>query len=471
MSVRQTAENENFDVAVLRYKCRKIMKVNDIVDFVAEDYGNAETVGVAGGVTVFVPFLCVGERAKVKINHVKGKVAYGDVVTVVERSPKREEPRCPYYGVCGGCSLMHMKYAEQLSFKQRKVQRNLTKIGKLDGVAVGRCVPSPHVFAYRNKLSLPVSGTVGNVKIGMYKRGTHEVVDMNNCLLGGLWSKKLVELFRDYLKQNEIAPYDEKTFSGEVRHIVARYIDGQLLAVVVSNGEFAHDLTEFYDTLSKNFDKVGLFVNINSGKNNVILGKITRHIAGLRYIESTHLGTTFRLRPDSFFQVNNEVKNAIYTQVRQMIDVADTEVLVDCFSGVGVLTNVLCSDAYDTYAVEIVPSAVKDADEMAALNHSPRLTNILGDANEVLPRLTAQNAGKRMTLVVDPPRKGLGEGICNTICKANFNNVAYISCDSATLARDLSMLSSRFEVLSATPYDMFPNTDQVETVVLLARRA
>ena len=131
----------------------------------------------------------------------------------------------------------------------------------------------------------------------------------------------------------------------------------------------------------------------------------------------------------------------------------------------------LCSDAYDTYAVEIVPSAVKDADEMAALNQSPRLTNILGDANEVLPRLTAQNAGKRMTLVVDPPRKGLGEGICNTICKANFNNVAYISCDSATLARDLSMLTSRFEVLSATPYDMFPNTDQVETVVLLVRRA
>lgn len=449
----------------------KTMKINDIVHFTAEDYADSETVGTVDGVKVFVPFLCLGESAEVKINYVKGNVAYGDVVRITQPSSCRENPRCKYYGVCGGCALMHMKYSQQLAFKQRKVSRNIAKIGKLDGVTVGKCEPSPHVFAYRNKLSLPVSGQVGKVRIGMYKKGTHSVVDIDNCLLGGEWSKRLVELFRNYLNDNKIVPYDERTFNGEVRHIVARYVDGQLTVIVVSNGEFRHDLTKFYDTLCKNFDKVGLFVNVNTAKNNVILGSVTRYVAGIEYIEGTHLGTKYRLRPGSFFQVNDEVKNLIYKQVKDWAKDIQTDVLVDCFSGVGVLTNVLCSPSYDTFAVEIVPSAVKDADEMARLNDSPRLTNILGDANVVLPELTSKNTGKKLTLVVDPPRKGLGKGICDTICAAEFTAVAYISCDSATLARDLSMLSAKYDVVSVTPYDMFPNTDQVETVALLSRRA
>ena len=181
------------------------------------------------------------------------------------------------------------------------------------------------------------------------------------------------------------------------------------------------------------------------------------------------MGVKFRLQPDSFFQVNDGVKNAVYKKVKELLDVSQTEVLIDCFSGVGVLTNVLAEERFDTYAIEIEPSAVDDAEELAKLN-GKRITNICGDANAELPKLTKRLSGKRITMVVDPPRKGLGETICNTIISANVDNIVYISCDSATLARDLAQLSSFYDVTYVEPYDMFPQTDQIETVARLVRR-
>lgn len=446
-----------------------MLRVNDIVDYVACDYANSETVGSVGDVTVFVFHMIVGEQAKVKINYAKRNVAYGDVVEIVAPSDKRVQPQCKYFGKCGGCALSHMSYAEQLVFKRNKVANNLKKIGKLD-VEVLPCVASQRTVGYRNKLSLPVSGVKGNVKIGMYQRNSHKVVDMGGCLLGGSWANTLVALFRDYCNTQGVIPYDESNFTGEVRHLVARYIDGQLLVTVVSNGEFKHSLLPFADMLGKHFDSFGLFVNVNTLKNNVILGKSTYHVYGAKYIESEHLGVKFRLRPNSFFQVNDGVKDAIYTKVKELLDVSCTEVLIDCFSGIGVLTTALASERYDTYAIEIEPSAVTDANEMVLLNGSPRVTNICGDVNVELPKIVESNAGKRLTLVVDPPRKGLGEGICNTILNANVDNVVYVSCDSATLARDLALLTTKYNVIYVEPYDMFPNTDQVETLVCLKRK-
>ena len=446
-----------------------MIKINDTITYTAQSYANSETVGVVDGYTVFVPFLIVGETARVKINYVKGNVAYGDVVELLTSSRNRVSSACLHFGKCGGCALSHMNYAEQLLFKQNKVATNIKKIAKLD-LDVLPCVPSSKTVGYRNKLSLPVAGSKGNVKIGMYRRNSHSVVNVQNCNLGGEFASKLVEIFRKYCNEQKITPYDEKTFSGEVRHLVARYVDGQLLVTIVSNGEFKRDLQPLIDMLGKSYDKFGLFVNINTLHNNVILGKVTKHVYGLKYIEGTHLGVKYRLRPNSFFQVNDGVKDAIYLKVKELLDLSHTEVLVDCFSGVGILTNILASNSYDTYAIEIEPSAVEDANEMVELNNSPRVTNICGDVTVELPKIVASNSGKRLSLVVDPPRKGLGESICNTLLQANVDNVVYISCDSATLARDLSLLSNKYSVTYVEPYDMFPNTDQVETVALLERR-
>ncbi|MCM1289495.1 MAG: 23S rRNA (uracil(1939)-C(5))-methyltransferase RlmD [Corallococcus sp.] len=446
-----------------------MLKQNDTIKYVAQGYSNAETVGAVDDTTVFVPFLIEGEEALVRVNYAKRGVAYADAVQLLRASDLRQNPPCPIFGVCGGCSLMHMQYSEQLVFKRNKVEQNLRKIAGYDGKVLP-CMPSDEILGYRNKLSLPVRGSVGNVKIGLYKKGSHDVVEVNDCLLGGDWCKTLTGLFAQFANDQKLIPYNEQTFSGQIRHLVARYVDGQLLVTVVTNCNQKIDFAPFVDLLQRHFPHFGLFQNINCHKNNVILGNETHHVFGLRHIESEHLGVKFRLAADSFFQVNDGVKNAVYGKVRELLDVSRTEVLIDCFSGVGILTNVLANIRYLTYGVEIVSSAVSDANDNAALNGAENVFNICGDANVELPKLARKYRGKTMSLVVDPPRKGLGEKICQTVADAAFDNIVYISCDSATLARDLKILSKFYLIDYVQPWDMFPQTAEVETLVHLKRK-
>ena len=446
-----------------------VPKVNDVITYTAEGYANSETVGRADGCTVFVPRLIVGEVAQVRIDYVKKNVAYATPVRIIKPSSARISPPCDSFGKCGGCTLAHIAYDKQLVFKQNKVANNLRKVGKLD-VNVLPCVPSPRIWGYRNKLSLPVRGKRGAVKAGMFERNSHNVVETTRCPLGGDWAAELTSIFTSYCNDVGVEPYDERDFSGVARHLTARFVDGQLLATVVSNGEFNYDLRPLARALSDRFDRFGLFVNVNTARNNVILGKETRHICGLRYIEGEHLGVKFRLRPDSFFQINDDVKDLVYAKAKELLDTSQTQVLVDCFSGIGILTNVLASERFDSYAIEIEPSAVRDANDLARLNNTPRLTNVCGDVATELPKIVASNLDKRFTIVVDPPRKGWNENICNTLKQAAPNSIVYISCDSATLARDLSMLSDMYDISYVEPYDMFPQTDQVETLVVLSHK-
>ena len=445
------------------------MKQNDVVTYTAQAYSDGETVGSVGEYTLFVPFMAQGETAEVKVNYVKGSVAYADVVRITRPSPHRVTPPCPLFGRCGGCALMHLQYAEQLRFKTLKVQNALRKIGGITA-EVSPCVPSPLTVRYRNKLSLPVRGKRGNVKIGMYRRGSHTVVDSDDCLLGNAVFADVVNIFRSYLNDCGAQPYDEKTFGGEVRHLVARYVDGQLLLTVVSNGKWRHDLSPLYERLKKKFPQTGIFINENNLRNNVIMDKKTLHVCGIEYIKGVHAGVPFRLGADSFFQVNDGVKDILYQKVKQSLRVAGTQVLIDCFSGIGVLTNALADQNYLTYGVEIVPQAVQDANAMSKLANG-KVINVCGDANEVLPRLAKEHEGKKMCLVVDPPRKGLGEKVCETVTKTPFSDVVYVSCNPATLARDLKTLSQIYDVTAIQPYDMFPHTDQVESVVCLKRQS
>ncbi len=446
-----------------------MLKVNDIVTYTAQGYSNSETVGTVDGYTLFVPLLIVGEVARVRVDYIKKNVAYATVTELLRRSPARILPPCPYFGKCGGCALAHLSYSEQLIFKQNKVANNLRKLGKLN-VDVRPCVPSPQIWGYRNKLSLPVRGRQGAVKLGMFERNSHNVVETTRCPLGGDWAAALTSIFTEYCNNNGIVPYNERDFSGVVRHLTARFVEGQLLVTVVSNGEFNYDLRPLERALSHSFDRFGLFINVNTARNNVILGKETHYVCGLHYIEGEHLGVKFRLCPDSFFQVNDGVKDLIYAKAKELLDTSQTQVLVDCFSGIGVLTNVLASERFDSYAIEIEPSAVRDADDLARLNNTPRLTNVCGDVTVELPKIVASNVKKRFTIVVDPPRKGLNENICSTLKQASPNSIVYISCDSATLARDLAQLSDEYAVDYLEPYDMFPQTDQVETLIRLIRR-
>ncbi len=448
-----------------------MIKQGDLIEYV----GNWQTLGTSAGkvdgLTVFVEQTLVGERATVRITHVNAKkgVAYGKVVALTEISADRQTPPCKHFGKCGGCSLQHMVYSRQLQTKASLVESNLKKLAGLDYPVT--VTPSPCALGYRNKLSLPVGVKNGKLFVGMFQKESHVVVPVPNCLLGGEWSQKLVTLFQNYANSANLSAYNEQTFAGEIRHLVARFVENQLLVTVVATSACKHNFAPLLQQLQQQFNgNVGLFVNVNDNRNNVILGKKTHYVDGLHYISGKHFGVEFRLRPESFFQVNDDVKDMLYGRVKELLNTTNTQVLVDLFSGIGILTCALASSRYHTYAVEIEPSAVKDADEMVALNGIATVTNICGDAEKELPKILAQNKGKQMSLVVDPPRKGLGESICNAVCDGNFDNVVYISCDSATLARDLKNLERTYKLTHIECFDMFPQTDNVETLVCLERR-
>lgn len=421
------------------------------------------------GYTVFVVGALVGEQVLARIDHVKKGIAYASIVDITTKSSSRVAPPCQCYTSCGGCQLQHMDYTAQLQYKHDVVANNLAKIGKID-YPVLDTVASSQQYHYRNKIALPVGGVTGNISIGMYSQGTHNIVPISSCMLVDSWADDLINIVRSFANEHSIPPYNESDFSGVLRHVVARYVDGQLLVTLVTNGTHSVDYTPLCDMLGSRYSQWGLFVNINSTKGNVILGDTTHHIAGIDGIHSQSGNIRYTVQPESFFQVNDDIRTKIYAKARQLLLSGKTDVLIDCFSGVGLLTSAMYSDSYDTYAIEIDSSSVADANKMKDDNNLVRLNNICGDANVQLPkllnRLRQSNSGN-ISLLVDPPRKGLGTQICSSIIDSAPTSIVYISCDSATLARDLAMLSSSYNITHIEPYDMFPNTRHVETLVAM----
>ncbi len=428
-----------------------------------------EGVARTEGYTIFVSGALLGEDVLAHIDHVKKGIAYAHVLDIVSPSSSRVSPPCKYIEQCGGCQLQHMSYDKQLQFKRQVVTNNLSKIGGIEGDILPT-VASCNVYHYRNKIALPVGGSVGNVIIGMYSQGTHNIVPIDSCLLVDSWADDLIDIVRKFANSSNIQPYNEATFGGVLRHVVARYVDSQLLVTLVTNGAHSIDYAPLLDKLSKRYDKFGLFVNINSTKGNVILGDTTHHIAGIWGIHGKVGSINYTVQPESFFQVNDDIRTSIYAKAKQLLLAGKTDVLIDCFSGVGLLTSAMYSDSYDTYAIEIDSSSVADANKLKADNNLDRLTNICGDANIELPKLLGTlrkgNSGN-ISLLVDPPRKGLGAQICSSIIDSMPTSIVYISCDSATLARDLAMLSQRYTITHIEPYDMFPHTRHVETLVAM----
>lgn len=450
-----------------------MIKQDDIIQLHIDRLGsNAEGVARYDDYAVFVPLALTGESVVAKVNYAKKNIAYADVVAVANVSPQRQLPPCKYYGVCGGCQLQHINYDAQLQFKHDLVANCFAKIGGMN-VAVSDTIGSSDIWHYRNKLSLPVGGTVGNCNIGMYQRNSHNIVDLDSCMLSGSWADSVIAISRQFFNSQQLQPYNEKHNSGQIRHVVARYHNEQLLVTIVVNGQFDIKWDILYDSFAKQFDKVGLFVNINTSHNNVILGKTTIHLYGIDSINGISNGVRYCIQPDSFFQVNDKVKDDMYARVRQLIANNNIDVLIDCFSGVGLLTGELYSDNYDTIAIEIDASSVADANAMKEANGLIRLTNICGDANQCLPMILTdirRAPTANISLVVDPPRKGLGSTICDSILQCQPTSIVYVSCDPATLARDVKHLSSGYDVASVQPYDMFPNTRHVETLVCLTKK-
>ncbi|NLO64731.1 MAG: 23S rRNA (uracil(1939)-C(5))-methyltransferase RlmD [Clostridiales bacterium] len=443
------------------------MKTGDTIELKITDIGsNGEGIGHNEGYTVFIPFALPGETVRAKINYAKKTLAYATMTHKLEVSQDRVTPECPVYYRCGGCSLMHLKYEAQLEAKRNSLINILRKNCGYTG-EVRPVVPSPEVFCYRNKIQLPFGEQNGKAVLGFYRQGTHSVVPINRCLLHGDWADKLIKIVSEFANANKIPVYDEASHKGLLRHLVARFIGGALTVTLVTNGDRLKAADLLVSALKAEFNNVSLYLSVNTAKTNVILGNKLIPIYAPKQTVNIQ-GVEVEINPMSFFQVNDGVRELIYNAVADAVSPQEGTTVIDAYSGVGVLGAILAKKGARIYNIEIVPEAIEDAVKLYAANSlASKATNICGDAAKVLPDLipTFDNP----TVILDPPRKGCGPAVLDALTRHPVRNLIYISCNPATLSRDLATLLSAYHIDSITPYDMFPHTQHVESVVLMSR--
>lgn len=430
---------------------------------------NGEGIANTKEYTCFVPFCLPGEVVEATANYCKGKIVYADLVKIKKAQNGRRSPKCKVFGLCGGCQLQHMSYELQLQYKQNLVKNNLSKIGGIN-FDVLPTEPSAKQYGYRNKLQIPITKIGGKTAVGFYKSATHEIVPTPYCHLQEDWANKLCDIVCDFADENDLSVYDENKKTGLLRHIVARYAEGQLLATLVINGDCLPCWQKLDEKLKTVFDDYGLFVNINKKHTNVILGQQTIHLSGIKQIYGACCNIKYNLQPNSFFQVNDDVREKIYDDAISHTD-CDCDIIIDAYSGIGILSGVLAKSGKQVFGIEIVKDAVEDADKLKKLNGLSNLTNICADVNIKLKQLCDAYKAKKISLVLDPPRKGLDKTTRDAILFALPQKIVYISCNSATLARDVKYLSQAYDLIYCKPYDMFPQTSNVETLVVLRKKS
>lgn len=446
------------------------MKQGDKLTFEITGYGiNGEGVARLSGFVVFIPFAMRGETVLARIVHVKKSFAYAVLLSVTEKSPFRVEPVCNRYGKCGGCNLLHAEYGEQLRIKKENLIGTLKK-GGIDTETVKDVVPSDKQFYYRNKAQLPFGVVNGETVPGFYREDSHKIVSVTRCFLHGDWLERLIAIVREFTKKHSLSAYNEETKTGLLRHLVARYIGGHLCVVFVINGRGLPHVEDFLSDLERAFPSCSLYLSVNTEKTNVIMGKTLLALKPCEE-ETEILGIGLKINPLSFMQVNDFIRDEIYKKVLSEVDGSD--IVVDVFSGVGLMGAVLVKNGIkEVYNIEIVPEAVEDARMLAERNGiSEKTKNLLGDAAALLPelmeRLKKEHPTAKISVILDPPRKGVADSVITALNKISPHKLIYISCNPASLARDLSRLD--YAPTEITPYDMFANTKHVESVCLLTR--
>ena len=443
---------------------QKSLKKNDRVVVKIDRLGaSGEGIAIHNGIVIFVPFATIGDEVLVHIINDKNKFLIGKVVEFVKKSSARVEPKCPYFSKCGGCDIQHLSYEDQLEFKQNLVSGTLKKYAKIDA-KVNPVVPSPKEFRYRNKFALPVQEINGEVKIGMFKKHSHNIIEIEDCLLQSKKTKLIIKLFREYMIENNISAYNEATKKGDVKHIVVREAGDDFVLTVVVTDEKFNKFTPLIEKLKKHFSSFGIVKNVNKLNNNVIFGNLDKKVYGIYELEKNDFAVQYFVNNKSFLQVNDEVKNLIYQKI---IDtVGKQKNVIDAYSGAGLLSSIIAKSGANVYAVEIVKEATENANKLKFLNDLYNLTNKNGDCAKIIPELAKELKGDFM-IVVDPPRKGLDDAVVDVFLKTKPKMIVYLSCNPATLARDLSKLLSEYIIDFVQPYDMFPQTANVETLVCL----
>jgi len=414
---------------------------------------------------IFVPMALIDEVVKVHIIKVTKTFAVGKIIEIIKASPYRIEPKCSVYGKCGGCSLQHLEYYKTLSLKKNIVSDAMKKIAGLSNVNVKDVVPSSKEYNYRNKAAFPIFVNNGNVEVCMYRTLSHNPVCIETCEISDDFINKIVAIFEKFVNSN-YALKDKLS----LKHLVIRVVDKKVLVALVADKPIKNANLLYYNIktgLNLPEDGLGLFWCKKNIDNNVILEGEIKHLLGVHNITSNILGINVEISPKSFFQVNIDIMEKIYRKVQSNIN--KNEIVVDAYSGAGLMSALLAQKAKEVYGIEIVPEATKNADALKRNNKISNLTNINGDMAVELPKLLSR-VNKIDAMVLDPPRKGIENIVLETILKVLPEKIIYVSCNPATLARDISVLSSRYDLSEFEPYDMFPQTSHIETFALLSKK-
>lgn len=466
--------------------------INKNEEYVVEILDNGidgEGIAKIDGYTIFIDGAIKGEKVKTLIVKANKTFGYGKILEIIEKSPERVEPLCPVYKKCGGCALQHMSYEAQMRYKEEKVKKTLEKF--LD---LGTSFKSPIIatdyansnqkkpifepiigmgipYNYRNKAQYPCQ----NGMIGFYSPRTHSLVENDYCFIQDEEADKLAKKAFNMLKEFGNTCYDEKSGNGILRHIMTRVgkNSGELMLVIVTNGKEIIEKEKFVSIISKEFPNLKSIVqNINNEATNIIMGKKCITLFGKDYIVDTLGEYNFKISPLSFYQVNPVQTEALYNTAIEMAELDGTETAFDLYCGIGTISTFLSSKCKKVYGVEIVPEAIEDAKENALINDISNVEFICGAAEKIIPEMYEKENVKADVVFVDPPRKGCDKALLDTIIQMKPEKMVYISCNVATLGRDLQYLSQNgFELLRVQPVDMFPQTAHVETIALIHQKS
>ena len=444
------------------------LKENSIYTGTVEGY-SSEGLGIVrlDGAVVFVPGTVRGEEIDLRITKVMKTCAAGEVVKLRKPSPERPKPECPYFGQCGGCDFQHMSYTEELRAKRQRVQDALTRLGGTD-LQVEEILGAKDPTHYRNKSQYP--GGPGGT-IGFYKARSHQVVGVDRCLIQSEVSDKTAKAVGDWMRRYKISTYDERTGKGLVRHLYVRVNrKGESLCCVVVNGKQLPREPELAAFVRAAAPKtVGVVLNTNTKKGNVILGDKYRTLWGQDFLMDTLCGLRFKLSVPSFYQVNRDQAEVLYGKALEFAGLTGEETVLDLYCGTGTITLCMAAKAKKVIGAEIVPPAIADAKENAARNGIENVEFFCGDAADIAAKLE-QDGLRPDVITVDPPRKGLSPEVIASVAAMGPERVVYVSCDPATLGRDVKLFAELgYRAIRACAVDMFPGTRHVETVAQLVR--
>ena len=438
-----------------------------ISDYTSEGQGIAKIEGCA----VFIPNAIVGEVCLVRIEKAAKTWAAGKIVEFMEKSPHRIQRACPVAKLCGGCAFHHMDYEEESRMKAHRVLSCLNRIGgeRLENMPI---LSAPTCEGYRNKAQYPVSVKKGKAYAGFYRQGSHEVIANSRCLILPEESDAVKDIVIDYVNQYRIMPYDEKAHKGLLRHIYVRrgVVSKQVLVCLVLNGRRLPKPEVLIERLKKVAGFTTLVVSVNTKVGNSILGDEFITLYGPGYIEDTLCGLQFRLSPRSFYQVNHHQAQRLYEEAIRRGEITKNDTVLDLYCGVGTITLAMAKAAGKVIGVEVIPQAVEDAKDNAARNGIENVQFICADAGQAALELEKQGVHADV-VVVDPPRKGLNQDAIEALARFAPRRIVYVSCDPATLARDVALLKEKgYQVADALAVDLFPRCAHVESVVCLTKR-